>query len=100
MKDGFSLISNLSVKEQTDRGLMDGPGTYGRLPWKGNSKDASDTGAEDTISIGSGDRVSGADRMGMEVHSYFSEPAFFHIIISTEIIPMIRQIMAHACIYR
>ena len=47
---------------------MDGPGTYGRLPWKGSSKDASGTAAEDTISIGSGDRVSGADRMGMEVH--------------------------------
>ena len=47
---------------------MDGPGTYGRLPWKGSSKDASGTAAEDTISIGAGDRVSGADRMGMEVH--------------------------------
>ena len=47
---------------------MDGPGTYGRLPWKGSSKDASGTAAEDTLSIGSGDRVSGADRMGMEVH--------------------------------
>jgi hypothetical protein len=68
MKNGFSLFSNLSVKEQTDKGLMDGPGTYGRLPWKGSSKDASGTAAEDTISLGSGDRVSGADRMGMEVH--------------------------------
>jgi hypothetical protein len=47
---------------------MDGPGTYGRLPWKGSSKDASGMAAEDTISIGSGDRVSGADRIGMEVH--------------------------------
>ena len=35
----------------------------------GGSKDVSGTAAKDTISIGSGDRVSGAGRMGMEVHS-------------------------------
>ena len=40
---------------------MDGPGM--------RSRDVSGTAAKDTISIGSGDRVSGADRMGMEVHA-------------------------------
>ncbi len=30
-------------------------------------KDVSGTAAKGTISLGSGDRVSGADRMGMEV---------------------------------
>ena len=48
---------------------MDGPGTYSQPPYSGGSKDESGTAAKDTISIGSGDRVSGADRMGMEVHS-------------------------------
>ena len=52
----------------TGRGLMDGPGTYSQPPYAGGSKDESGTAAKDTISIGSGDRVSGADRMGMEVH--------------------------------
>ena len=33
------------------------------------ASDESGTAAKDTISIGSGDRVSGADRMGMEVHN-------------------------------
>ena len=47
---------------------MDGPGTYSQPPQAGGSKDESGTAAKDTISIGSGDRVSGADRMGMEVH--------------------------------
>jgi hypothetical protein len=47
---------------------MDGPGTYSQPPYAGGSKDESGTAAKDTISIGSGDRVSGADRMGMEVH--------------------------------
>jgi hypothetical protein len=47
---------------------MDGPGTYSQPPYSGGSKDESGTAAKDTISIGSGDRVSGADRMGMEVH--------------------------------
>ena len=59
---------------------MDGPGTYGRLPWKGSSKDASGTAAEDTISIGSGDRVSGADRMGMEVHQTVYELTYSCLI--------------------
>ena len=53
---------------------MDGPGTYSQPPQAGGSKDESGTAAKDTISIGSGDRVSGADRMGMEVH-----PAPIHI---------------------
>ena len=48
---------------------MDGPGTYSQPPQAGGSKDESGTAAKDTISIGSGDRVSGADRMGMEVHT-------------------------------
>jgi hypothetical protein len=48
---------------------MDGPGTYSQPPYAGGSKDESGTAAKDTISIGSGDRVSGADRMGMEVHT-------------------------------
>ena len=48
---------------------MDGPGTYSQPPYAGGSKDESGTAAKDTISIGSGDRVSGEDRMGMEVHS-------------------------------
>ena len=48
---------------------MDGPGTYSQPPYAGGSKDESGTAAKDTISIGSGDRVSGADRMGMEVHA-------------------------------
>ena len=48
---------------------MDGPGTYSQPPHAGGSKDESGTAAKDTISIGSGDRVSGADRMGMEVHA-------------------------------
>ena len=52
---------------------MDGPGTYSQPPYSGGSKDESGTAAKDTISIGSGDRVSGADRMGMEVH----EPYYF-----------------------
>ena len=47
---------------------MDGPGTYSQPPYAGGSKDESGTAAKDTISIGSGDRVSGAERMGMEVH--------------------------------
>jgi hypothetical protein len=47
---------------------MDGPGTYSQPPYAGGSKDESGTAAKDTISIGSGDRVSGEDRMGMEVH--------------------------------
>jgi len=47
---------------------MDDPGTYSQPPHAGGSKDESGTAAKDTISIGSGDRVSGADRMGMEVH--------------------------------
>ena len=47
---------------------MDGPGTYSQPPQAGGSKDESGTAAKDTISIGSGDRVSGADRMEMEVH--------------------------------
>ena len=47
---------------------MDGPGTYSQPPYSGGSKDESGSAAKDTISIGSGDRVSGADRMGMEVH--------------------------------
>ena len=47
---------------------MDGPGTYSQPPQAGGSKDESGTAAKDTISIGSGDCVSGADRMGMEVH--------------------------------
>ena len=51
---------------------MDGPGTYSQPPQAGGSKDESGTAAKDTISIGSGDRVSGADRMGMEVHSEYS----------------------------
>ena len=51
---------------------MDGPGTYSQPPYAGGSKDESGTAAKDTISIGSGDRVSGADRMGMEVHPYTS----------------------------
>ena len=49
---------------------MDGPGTYSQPPYAGGSKDESGTAAKDTISIGSGDRVSGADRMGMEVHDF------------------------------
>jgi hypothetical protein len=48
---------------------MDGPGTYSQPPYAGGSKDESGTAAKDTISIGSGDRVSGEDRMGMEVHA-------------------------------
>ena len=48
---------------------MDGPGTYSQPPYAGGSKDESGTAAKDTISIGSGDRVSGEDRMGMEVHN-------------------------------
>ena len=48
---------------------MDGPGTYSQPPYAGGSKDESGTAAKDTISIGSGDRVSGEDRMGMEVHT-------------------------------
>ena len=51
---------------------MDGPGTYSQPPQAGGSKDESGTAAKDTISIGSGDRVSGADRMGMEVHKEHS----------------------------
>ena len=47
---------------------MDGPGTYSQPPQAGGSKDESGTAAKDTISIGSGDCVNGADRMGMEVH--------------------------------
>ena len=49
---------------------MDGPGTYSQPPYAGGSKDESGTAAKDTISIGSGDRVSGEDRMGMEVHKH------------------------------
>ena len=55
---------------------MDGPGTYSQPPQAGGSKDESGTAAKDTISIGSGDRVSGADRMGMEVHVAFLFPWF------------------------
>jgi hypothetical protein len=51
---------------------MDGPGTYSQPPYAGGSKDESGTAAKDTISIGSGDRVSGEDRMGMEVHTRLS----------------------------
>ena len=50
---------------------MDGPGTYSQPPYAGGSKDESGTAAKDTISIGSGDRVSGEDRMGMEVHNQY-----------------------------
>jgi hypothetical protein len=53
---------------------MDGPGTYSQPPYAGGSKDESGTAAKDTISIGSGDRVSGADRMGMEVHTISNNP--------------------------
>jgi hypothetical protein len=56
---------------------MDGPGTYSQPPQAGGSKDESGTAAKDTISIGSGDRVSGADRMGMEVHYHFLVLSFF-----------------------
>ena len=56
------------LKEADSLGLMDDPGTYSQPPHAGGSKDESGTAAKDTISIGSGDRVSGADRMGMEVH--------------------------------
>ncbi len=49
---------------------MDGPGTYGQSQNCG-PKGESGTAAKDTIPIGSGDGVSGADRMGMEVHAIF-----------------------------
>ena len=55
---------------------MDGPGTYSQPPYAGGSKDESGTAAKDTISIGSGDRVSGEDRMGMEVHGSADKKAF------------------------
>ena len=54
---------------------MDGPGTYSQPPYAGGSKDESGTAAKDTISIGSGDRVSGEDRMGMEVHRHYTTGA-------------------------
>ena len=56
---------------------MDGPGTYSQPPYAGGSKDESGTAAKDTISIGSDDRVSGEDRMGMEVHNSSFMNAFF-----------------------
>ena len=48
---------------------MDGPG-FARTAAceKVGLKDESGTAAKDTTFIGSGDRVSGADRMGVEVH--------------------------------
>ena len=48
---------------------MDGPGSARPAACeKVGLKDESGTAAKDTTSIGSGDRVSGADRMGVEVH--------------------------------
>ena len=49
---------------------MDGPGPARPAACeKDGLKDESGTAAKDTISIGSSDRVSGADRMGVEVHN-------------------------------
>ena len=58
---------------------MDGPGTYSQPPYAGGSKDESGTAAKDTISIGSGDRVSGEDRMGMEVHMPKGTPSIITV---------------------
>ena len=50
---------------------MDGPGPAQPAACeKDGLKDESGTAAKDTTSIGSSDRVSGADRMGVEVHNY------------------------------
>ena len=59
---------------------MDGPGTYSQPPYAGGSKDESGTAAKDTISIGSGDRVSGEDRMGMEVHKALNNRGNFKMM--------------------
>ena len=49
---------------------MDGPGFARPAACeKVGLKDESGTAAKDTTFIGSGDRVSGADRMGVEVHT-------------------------------
>ena len=64
---------------------MDGPGTYSQPPQAGGSKDESGTAAKDTISIGSGDRVSGADRMGMEVHAHLGRAGIRHKLIQYNI---------------
>ncbi len=49
---------------------MDGPGSARPAACeRGGLNDESGTAAKDTTSIGSGDRVSGADRMEVEVHS-------------------------------